>query len=124
MYVYTDGLGGESHGDYDNSIYWCLKTMKSFGPDDDFVSGDDCHSLVALLLRTDLTRSTPFPPTRPRTRNLVAYAADLALPPLRSRLRGPSPSTSPPPGLDTPMTWTCQALSESSEPSEFFCIMA
>ena len=44
MYVYTDGLGGESHGDYDNSIYWCLKTMKSFGPDDDFVSGDDCRS--------------------------------------------------------------------------------
>ena len=42
MYVYTDGLGGESHGDYDNSIYWCLKTMKSFGPDDDLVDREGC----------------------------------------------------------------------------------
>ena len=42
MYVYTDGLGGESHGDYDNTIYWCLKTMKGFGPDDEYVSREDC----------------------------------------------------------------------------------
>ena len=44
MYVYTDGLGGDAHEDYDNTISWCLKTMKSFGPDDDFVSADDCRS--------------------------------------------------------------------------------
>lgn len=44
MYVYTDGLGGESHEDYDNTIYWCLVTMKSFGPDEDFVSGEECRN--------------------------------------------------------------------------------
>jgi hypothetical protein len=44
MYVYTDGSGGESHADYDNTIYWCLKTMKGFGPDDDFVSAEDCRN--------------------------------------------------------------------------------
>ncbi len=42
MYVYTDGSGGESHDGYDNTIYWCLQTMKSFGPDDEYVSNDDC----------------------------------------------------------------------------------
>ena len=44
MYVYTDGLGGEPHEDYDNSIFWCLKTMKEFGPDDDVVGREDCHN--------------------------------------------------------------------------------
>jgi hypothetical protein len=44
MYVYTDGFGGESHEDYDNSIYWCLKTMTGFGPDDYFVGGEDCRN--------------------------------------------------------------------------------
>lgn len=43
MYVYTDGISGESHDDYDNTIYWCLSTMKSFGPDDDLVGGRDCR---------------------------------------------------------------------------------
>ena len=43
MYVYTDGLGGETHEDYDSTIYWCLKTMKGFGPDDDPVGGEDCR---------------------------------------------------------------------------------
>lgn len=42
MYVYTDGLSGGSHGDYDNTIFWCLKTMKSFGPDDDIVDREGC----------------------------------------------------------------------------------
>lgn len=41
MYVYTDG-GGNSHSDYDNTIFWCLKTMKSLGPDDDVVDRDEC----------------------------------------------------------------------------------
>jgi hypothetical protein len=43
MYVYTDGQS-EAHGDYDNTIYWCLKTMKSFGPDDDMVDGQECRN--------------------------------------------------------------------------------
>ncbi len=43
MYVYTDG-SGTPHDDYDNTIYWCLKTMKSFGPDDEPACGDDCRS--------------------------------------------------------------------------------
>ena len=43
MYVYTDGSGGETHDGYDNTIYWCLQTMKSFGPDDDMVNGEDCR---------------------------------------------------------------------------------
>ena len=44
MYVYTDGLGGETHEGYDNTIYWCLLTMKGFGPNDGLVDGDDCRS--------------------------------------------------------------------------------
>ena len=41
MYVYTDG-SGQDHSDYDNTIYWCLKSMKSFGPDDDMVDRQAC----------------------------------------------------------------------------------
>ena len=37
MYVYTDGVDMGFDHDYDNTIYWCLKTMKSFGPDDEMV---------------------------------------------------------------------------------------
>lgn len=44
MYVYSDGISSEPHEDYDNTIYWCLNTMKGFGPDDDFVSGIDCRN--------------------------------------------------------------------------------
>lgn len=44
MYVYTDGQDGEAHDGYDNSIYWCLQTMKGFGPDDDMVDGQGCRS--------------------------------------------------------------------------------
>jgi hypothetical protein len=43
MYVYTDGTGGETHEGYDNTIYWCLRTFKGFGPDDDFVGGAECR---------------------------------------------------------------------------------
>ena len=43
MYVYTDGLGGNSHEDYDNSIFWCLQTMKGFGPDEEFVGREECR---------------------------------------------------------------------------------
>lgn len=44
MYVYTDGFNGNAHEDYDNTIYWCLGTMKSFGPDDEPVDGRDCRT--------------------------------------------------------------------------------
>lgn len=42
MYVYTDGVDMGFDHDYDNTIYWCLKTMKSFGPDDEMVEKDAC----------------------------------------------------------------------------------
>jgi hypothetical protein len=44
MFVYTDGLGGESHDDYDNTLYWCNRSMKDFGPDDDYVGGVECRN--------------------------------------------------------------------------------
>jgi hypothetical protein len=44
MYVYTDGSGGESHDGYDNTIFWCLQTMKEFGPDEDLVDGRECRN--------------------------------------------------------------------------------
>ena len=44
MYVYTDGQDGEPHGDYDNTIFWCLQTMKGFGPDDEPVDGEACRN--------------------------------------------------------------------------------
>ena len=44
MFVYTDGSDGETHDDYDNTVYWCLKTMKGFGPDDDLVGAEECCS--------------------------------------------------------------------------------
>jgi hypothetical protein len=43
MYVYTDDPGGDSADDYDNTNYWCFKTMKSFGPDDEMVGGRQCR---------------------------------------------------------------------------------
>ena len=42
MYVYTDGASRDPDKDYDNTIYWCLKTMKGFGPDDELVDRRDC----------------------------------------------------------------------------------
>ena len=43
MYVYTDGQTDE-HADYDNTVYWCLQTMKDFGPDNEPVGGPDCRN--------------------------------------------------------------------------------
>jgi len=42
MYVYENDL--DELGGHDNSIYWCLQTMKNFGPDDEHVNGRDCRS--------------------------------------------------------------------------------
>jgi hypothetical protein len=44
MYVHTDGSGGESRDDYRSAMYWCLKTMKGLGPDDDFVNAEECRN--------------------------------------------------------------------------------
>jgi hypothetical protein len=44
MYVFTDGSGGAPRDEYDTSNYWCLKTMKGYGPDDDFVGVEDCRN--------------------------------------------------------------------------------
>ena len=44
MYVYTDGQGDQAHEDYDNTAYWCLKSMKNFGPDDEIVGGPECNN--------------------------------------------------------------------------------
>lgn len=41
MYVYH-GEYGTPHEDYDNTVYWCVKTMKGFGPDDEMVTREDC----------------------------------------------------------------------------------
>ncbi len=41
MYIYTDGTHARND-DYDNTIYWCLRSMKSFGPDDEQVHHEFC----------------------------------------------------------------------------------
>jgi hypothetical protein len=43
MYIYNDGRGHDPHSGYDSSIYWCLKTLKNAGPDDEIVGGSDCR---------------------------------------------------------------------------------
>jgi hypothetical protein len=45
MYVYTDSSADDTqHSDYDSTIYWCLKSMTSFGPDDDLVDRESCSN--------------------------------------------------------------------------------
>jgi len=43
MYVFNDGSREETADEYDSSSYWCSKTMKGFGPDDDMVGGRECR---------------------------------------------------------------------------------
>jgi hypothetical protein len=45
MYVYTDGSSEHDSDEdgYDNTVYWCLKTMKDIGPDNDSATGQDCR---------------------------------------------------------------------------------
>jgi hypothetical protein len=47
MYVYTDGSseGEETAEDFDSTVYWCLQTMKNFGPDDEMVGGRECRDM-------------------------------------------------------------------------------
>jgi hypothetical protein len=42
MYVYTDA-SAEEPSDFDNTIFWCQKTLKDIGPDDGFVGREDCR---------------------------------------------------------------------------------
>jgi hypothetical protein len=42
MYVFTDGRSRDPDQDYDSTIYWCLKTMKGYGPDDEPVERRAC----------------------------------------------------------------------------------
>jgi hypothetical protein len=43
MYVYTDMPADDLHEDDGATAYWCLKTMKEFGPDDGLVGRRDCR---------------------------------------------------------------------------------
>jgi len=43
MYVYTDDSAAEEPLDYDNTIFWCQKTLKDLGPDEGFVGREDCR---------------------------------------------------------------------------------
>ena len=43
MYVYSDMPEDDLHEEDGNTAYWCLKTMKEFGPDDGLVGGHDCR---------------------------------------------------------------------------------
>jgi len=46
MYVYTDESDDDldAKADYDNTIFWCQKTMKDIGPDDDLVGRHECRN--------------------------------------------------------------------------------
>jgi hypothetical protein len=43
MYVFNDGSREEAAENDNCSSYWCSKTMKSFGPDDELVGGRECR---------------------------------------------------------------------------------
>ena len=43
MYVHTDGYDEEADNGYDSTLYWCFKTMKDFGPDQNLVDGQLCR---------------------------------------------------------------------------------
>jgi hypothetical protein len=43
MYVYTADLASGEYEAGDSSNFWCLKTMKGYGPDDDPVDRDSCR---------------------------------------------------------------------------------
>jgi len=44
MYVYTDGASQEEYEESDSTNFWCLQSMKAFGPDDEPVTGRDCRN--------------------------------------------------------------------------------
>jgi hypothetical protein len=42
-FIFTDGLRDDDSDDESSSTFWCLHTMKGFGPDDGFVDRVDCR---------------------------------------------------------------------------------
>jgi hypothetical protein len=44
MYVFTDGPDADTTKDYDDTAYWCLRTMKEFGPDEEMVGAALCRT--------------------------------------------------------------------------------
>jgi hypothetical protein len=42
MYVFND-MVDEVHGEHEATNFWCLKTMKGFGPDDQIVGRLSCR---------------------------------------------------------------------------------
>lgn len=42
MLVYNEGAFDTRHEDYDNTVFWCVETLKGFGPDDEMVGREDC----------------------------------------------------------------------------------
>jgi hypothetical protein len=42
MYIFDGRPGDTEDDDYEPSSFWCLRTMKAFGPDDDFVGRREC----------------------------------------------------------------------------------
>ncbi len=42
MYVFNDVVD-ETHGDHEATNFWCLQTMKGFGPDDQIVGRLSCR---------------------------------------------------------------------------------
>ena len=53
MYVYTDDSASEEPLDYDNTIFWCQKTLKDIGPDDGFVGREDCRETARRCYESD-----------------------------------------------------------------------
>ncbi len=43
MCIYSDGQNGKSDNDYDSTSYWCTKSLKNFGPDDEIVGRSECR---------------------------------------------------------------------------------
>ena len=43
MYIFDGRPDGTDDDDYEPSAFWCLQTMKAFGPDDDLVGRRECR---------------------------------------------------------------------------------
>ncbi len=43
MYIFDGDPDGTDGDEYEPSAFWCLQTMKAFGPDDEFVGRRECR---------------------------------------------------------------------------------
>jgi hypothetical protein len=43
MYLYSDRPDGGTHDEYDNTVFWCTKSLKEFGPDDEIAGRLECR---------------------------------------------------------------------------------